>query len=368
MTEYAAARASSVGSTRMLRYRSRPVPAGISFPMITFSFRPRSESRAAVDRRVGEHPGGLLEGGRREPRLGRQRGLGDAHQHRTTRGRLAALGDHPTVLLLEQHPVDQVGRAAGWCRPDSMTVTRRSICRTMISMCLSWIDTPCDCGRPPGPRPRGAPAPRGRRGCAARPAGRGCPAVSFWPTSTWSPSATSRRDRLRDGVLLDLGAVVGGDEDLAGLVGLLDLDAAGGLGDRRTTLGRAGLEELDHAGQTLRDVVRGGHTTGVEGTHRQLRAGLTDRLGGDDADRLADVDELAGGQRAAVALGAGAGLGVAGQHGADLDLLDAGRDELVDLDVAEVLAGGGEHLAGLRVGDLDRPPSGRTPRSRRSRP
>ena len=28
--------------------------------------------------------------------------------------------------------------------PDSMTVTRRSICRTMISMCLSWIDTPCE--------------------------------------------------------------------------------------------------------------------------------------------------------------------------------------------------------------------------------
>ena len=123
------------------------------------------------------------------------------------------------------------------------------------------------------------------------------------------------------------------------------VDPAGGLGDRRTTLGLAGLEELDHAGQTLRDVVRRGHTTGVEGTHRQLRAGLTDRLGRDDADRLADVDELAGRQRAAVALRAGAGLGVTGQHRADLDLLDAGRDQLVDLDVAEVVARRGQHLA-----------------------
>ncbi|SKO69736.1 Uncharacterised protein [Mycobacteroides abscessus subsp. bolletii] len=26
--------------------------------------------------------------------------------------------------------------------PESMIVTRRSICRTMTSMCLSWIDTP----------------------------------------------------------------------------------------------------------------------------------------------------------------------------------------------------------------------------------
>ena len=159
---------------------------------------------------------------------------------------------------------------------------------------------------------------------------------------------------LADGVLLDLGAVVGRDEDLLGLVGLLDRDPTGGLGDRRTALGLAGLEELDHTGQTLRDVVRRGHTTGVEGTHRQLRAGLTDRLGGDDADGLADVDQLAGGQRAAVALGAGAGAGLTGEDRADLDLLDAGLDELGDLDVAEVLAGRDEHLVGLRVQHVDR--------------
>jgi hypothetical protein len=41
----------------------------------------------------------------------------------------------------------------------------------------------------------------------------------------------------------------------------------------------------------VRDVLTR-HTTGVEGTHRQLGAGLTDRLGGDDADRLADVHRL----------------------------------------------------------------------------
>ena len=28
--------------------------------------------------------------------------------------------------------------------PDSMIVTRLSIWRTMTSMCLSWIDTPCE--------------------------------------------------------------------------------------------------------------------------------------------------------------------------------------------------------------------------------
>ena len=71
--------------------------------------------------------------------------------------------------------------------------------------------------------------------------------------------------------------------------------------------GRAGLEQLDDTRETVGDVLTR-DTTGVEGTHGQLRAGLTDRLGGDDADRLAEVDELAGGEHRAVADAAHAGL------------------------------------------------------------
>ena len=41
----------------------------------------------------------------------------------------------------------------------------------------------------------------------------------------------------------------------------------------------------------------------VERTHRQLRAGLADRLRGDDADRLADVDHVTASEVAAVARG-----------------------------------------------------------------
>ena len=62
----------------------------------------------------------------------------------------------------------------------------------------------------------------------------------------------------------------------------------------------------------------------VERAHRQLRAGLADRLRGDDADRLAELDQLAGGEVAAVALRADAAARRAGQHRADLHLLDAG--------------------------------------------
>ena len=90
----------------------------------------------------------------------------------------------------------------------------------------------------------------------------------------------------------------------------------------------------------------------VERPHRQLRAGLADRLRRDDADRLAELDHLAGGEVAAVALRAHAAPRRAGEHRPDLHLLDAGVlnrrrrlfvHHLVDVD---------DHLAGERVGDL----------------
>ena len=62
----------------------------------------------------------------------------------------------------------------------------------------------------------------------------------------------------------------------------------------------------------------------VERTHRQLRARLTDRLRGDDADSLADVDRRTASEVAAVALGANAVDRLAGQHRADADFLDLG--------------------------------------------
>src|SRR3546814_7989246 len=76
----------------------------------------------AVGGRLGEHPGGLLEGGRRDEGARLQARLGDALQHRPRHGRAAALGDHLVVDLLELVAVDlladqesrQIGRAS--CR------------------------------------------------------------------------------------------------------------------------------------------------------------------------------------------------------------------------------------------------------------
>ena len=84
------------------------------------------------------------------------------------------------------------------------------------------------------------------------------------------------------------------------LVGVLDRDDALDLGHLGQALGLARLEQLHDARQAVRDV-RAGDAAGVERPHGQLRAGLADRLRGDDADRIADLRGLARGQRAAVA-------------------------------------------------------------------
>jgi hypothetical protein len=125
--------------------------------------------------------------------------------------------------------------------------------------------------------------------------------VRFMTTSSPLASAPIRR-----GLGLD---------DLQALVA----DGAGVLGVERRLLADARRRAAD-----------------VERAHRQLRAGLADRLRRDDADREAELDQLAGREVAAVALGAAAAPRRAGEHRADADLLDArswiaGRRRLVEL-------------------------------------
>src|SRR5699024_6110989 len=135
-----------------------------------------------------------------------------------------------------------------------------------------------------------------------------------------------------DGVALDhlgAGVVLAGDLDDHVLLGIVLRDDARDLAHDGHALGPAALEQLLDAGQTLGDVLRRGNAAGVEGTHGQLGARLADGLGRDDADRLAQLDRLAGGHVGAVAACADAGLGAAGQQAADLQVGDAGSLDLL---------------------------------------
>ena len=181
------------------------------------------------------------------------------------------------------------------------------------------------------------------------------PSLSWSPGSILSPSPTYRRVR-RGNVCAVLVAGVVGDDDGARLVGVLDGHDAADLGDLRQALRLARLEQLDDARQAVRDV-RAGDAAGVERPHGQLRAGLADRLGGDDADRVADLRDVARRHRAAVARLAQAGGRLALEHRADgerLVLVLAERlDEHRHVVAVDLLARAHEHLGLLALADLD---------------
>src|SRR3954447_10016173 len=252
----------------------------------------------ALERRVGEDLRGLLEGGRREEGVRGQRGLGDAEDDLGVHGRLAARGDDLVVDALELVPVDvlarqQVGVALlldahllEHLPDDQLDVLVVDVHALRLVDLLDFLDQ-VDLGvRAPTELEQ---LVRVQRALVELLAGLDDLALG---------DVQSRAAGERVPVLL---ARFVGDDDRAGLVGVLDGDGAADLGDLRQALRLAGLEELHDTREAVRDV-RAGDAAGVEGTHGQLRARLADRLGGNDADRVADHRRLAGRQRAAVAL------------------------------------------------------------------
>src|SRR6266545_1326464 len=90
----------------------------------------------------------------------------------------------------------------------------------------------------------------------------------------------------------------------------------------------------------------------MEGPHRELRAGLADRLGGDDAHRLADVHLAPAREIAPVALDADAAPRLAGEHRADLHLVDAGVLDELDLRLVDLLVRLHEDVRAERIVDI----------------
>ena len=288
--------------------------------MMMFSLSPKSWSRLAFDGGLGQHPGGLLERGRRQPALGGQRGLGDAHELGATLGRPLALLDQLAVDLGVDPGVDalagQEGRLAllGHEHPaqhlahdqlDVLVVDRHALVAVdlldLFDEVLLGLADALDLEQLLGVL---GPFDQGVTGGDLRPVGD----LELGPEAdVWTSSVPSSADH----------------GDAAGRLLLLDADHAGVAGKHGGALGGAGLEELDHAGQAVGDVLTR-DTAGVEGPHGQLGARLADRLGGDDADGLAELDWRAGGQGAPVAGAAHAVRALAGEHRAAGDLDDAG--------------------------------------------
>src|SRR5437870_7965194 len=129
-------------------------------------------------------------------------------------------------------------------------------------------------------------------------------------------------------------------------------------GCARAVLAHARLQlvEVHHACVPVLDGGRfrapGGGAADVEGAHGELRTRLADRLRGDHAHRLSDVHLPAARQVAAVALDADAAPGLAGEHRADLHLLQAGFLDLTDLVLVDLLVGLEDDLVGEGVFDV----------------
>ena len=90
----------------------------------------------------------------------------------------------------------------------------------------------------------------------------------------------------------------------------------------------------------------------MEGAHGQLRSRLADGLGGNDADGLPHVDQGATGQIPAVAEGARAAAGLAGEHGTDFHGLDIGLLDDDDQFLLDQLPALHQHLAGDGMDDI----------------
>jgi hypothetical protein len=90
----------------------------------------------------------------------------------------------------------------------------------------------------------------------------------------------------------------------------------------------------------------------VEGTHRQLGTGFTDRLSGNDTDSFTDVDDVTGCKVTAVTLGTDAHAGVTGQHRADTSHLDTSLVHSLSNGFVDQRTAFGDNFIGVGIFDL----------------
>jgi hypothetical protein len=120
-----------------------PVPAGMSLPMMTFSFRPISESlRALIAASVSTRVVSWNEAADNHDSVASDALVMPMSTGRPAAGSPPSATDRRFSVSNNARSTSTPGRNS--VEPESMTVTRLSICRMMISMCLSWMSTPCE--------------------------------------------------------------------------------------------------------------------------------------------------------------------------------------------------------------------------------
>ncbi len=138
-----AAGSGSDGSMSMPRYFLRPVAAGISFPMITFSLSPSSRSTLpSMAASVRTFVVSWKDAAERNDSVASEAfvmpRMSGSNVARSPFAERAASFARSSTTLSASCP----GRSS--VSPGVSTRTFFIIWRTMSSMCLSWMSTPCD--------------------------------------------------------------------------------------------------------------------------------------------------------------------------------------------------------------------------------
>ena len=135
-------RSPSNSSKFLKRPYSNPVPAGISLPMITFSFRPNNGSSCAA---IAAPASTLMVCWKEEAEsheFGAQGSFGNTQQYFSESRWLFAFGNQVLVDPAHFQPVDQIHGQVRRYRPGEVTWTLPSILRMITSKCLSLMFWP----------------------------------------------------------------------------------------------------------------------------------------------------------------------------------------------------------------------------------
>ena len=245
-----------------------------------------------LDSSLGENLGGLLEGGGRQEGFGAQRCLGDTKEQRSSvsEGQAGfACGDalfNSLVLGIQLGQIHsgagkQVGAScvlddnlAGHLTGDNLDVliVDVDVLGTVYLLYFEkdifvyLIDT-----------------------VDAENIGGGTVALGQFLTGTNVLTVGDENAHTEGNLISDfLAAFICLHRDSAQTLAVLDGSHTGLLGNDSGLLGLSCLEEFLNSGKTLGNIGTC-HTTGMEGTHRQLSTGLTDGLSSDDTDGFADI-------------------------------------------------------------------------------